>query len=101
MEQVKRLFRKDPKLGCTYCRELYDGGVRIPAAEVFHGVLAGCPACHLLYECAEPSDLGDSRISLVDARFFGDSIIQYTFDPMSEEMSRHLCAEEGNLSPRS
>lgn len=95
MEQFRRLFHKKPKFTCKYCQDLYNGGVRIPAAELTNGCLAGCSACQLIYQSANISDLRDSRIELVDARFFGDSVIQFTFDPKSDAMSRKLCAEEG------
>lgn len=95
MEQFRRLFHKKPRFACNYCQDLYNGGVRIPAAELTSGSLAGCPACQLIYQSASTSDLRDSRIELVDARFFGDSVIQFTFDPKSDAMSQKLCSEEG------
>lgn len=98
MKQFRRLFYGKPRLDCDYCQDLHNGGVRIPAAELTRGSLAGCPACQLLYQSANASDLRDSRIELVDARFFGDSVVQFTFDPKSEAMSQKLCAEEGKQS---
>lgn len=95
MEQFRRLFYRKPTFDCNYCHDLYNGGVRVPAAELARGSLAGCPACQLLYQSASASDLRDSRIELVDARFFGDSVIQFTFDPKSDAMFRKLCSEEG------
>ena len=95
MQRFKRLFRSKANRDCEYCQGLQDGGVRIPAADLVRGYVGGCPACQLLYESINPSDLIDPRLNLLHVRLYGDSIICHTFDPGSEAVSTHLRSEEG------
>ncbi|ROT38148.1 HET-domain-containing protein [Sodiomyces alkalinus F11] len=95
MDSFKRLFRKKVNSDCRCCQGLLGPGVWISATDLIQGSQAGCPACQLLYQSINLSDLCDPRIELVSVHAFGDSSVLQTFDPKSEGMSRQLYTQEG------